>query len=188
MYDFDNDGYKDLFFANSHFPGSEPYAHSDPAIPNKVLRNLGNGRFADVSSAAGRDFQLPALYHGAAFADFDNDGRVDVITTAVNGPARLFRNVSPRTGHWLALRLIGTRNNRDGLGARVRITLPSGRVQYNRATTSVGYASSSQALVHFGLGPYERVREIEIRWPGDRVQVLKGLGGDRVLAVQEPLY
>jgi hypothetical protein len=186
LYDFDNDGHKDLFLATSHFPGSEPYAHSDAAIPNRVLRNQGNGRFADVSIAAGRDFQIPALYHGAAFADFDNDGRVDVIVTAVNGTARLFRNLSPRTSHWIALRLVGTMSNRDGLGARVRLTLPNGAVQYNHATTSVGYASSSEPLVRFGLGPYQTVTEVDIRWPSGRAQVLKAIGGNRVLVVQEP--
>ena len=186
MYDLDNDGHKDLFFATSHFPGSEPYVRSDAAIPNHLFRNLGNGRFADVSIAAGRDFQTPALYHGAAFADFDNDGRIDVVVTAVNSPARLFRNISPPESHWIALRLVGTRSNRDGIGAKVRLTLPSGSVQYNHATTSVGYASSSEPLVHFGLGPYDTPQEIEIRWPSGRVQVLRGIKGGRVVVVQEP--
>jgi hypothetical protein len=186
IYDFDNDGHKDLFFANSHFPGSEPHIHSDAAIPNHVLRNLGNGFFDDVSSAAGRDFQIPALHHGAAFADFDNDGRIDVVVTAVNSRAKLFRNVSPPGAHWIALRLTGTRSNRDGLGARVRLTLPTGDVRYNHATTSVGYASSSEPLVRFGLGPYETAKAIEIHWPSGLVQVLQNIKGDRVLTVREP--
>jgi hypothetical protein len=134
---------------------------------------------------AGPDFQLPALYHGAAFADFDNDGRVDAVVTAVNSPARLYRNTSPPS-HWIALRLVGTRSNRDGLGARVKLTLPSGAVQHNHATTSVGYASSSEPLVHFGLGPYGTVAEVEIRWPSGRLQTLKSVGCDRVLVVKEP--
>jgi hypothetical protein len=185
MYDFDNDGHKDLFFANSHFPGYEAYAHADSALSNRVLRNLANGRFEDVSIAAGRDFQIPALHHGAAFADFDGDGRVDVVVTALNSPVKLFRNTS-LPAHWIALRLVGTRSNRDGLGAKVRLTMPTGRAQYNHATTSVGYASSSEPLVRFGLGPYETAQEIEIRWPSGRVQVLKGIKGDRMLEVQEP--
>jgi hypothetical protein len=186
MFDFDNDGHKDLFFATSHFPGSGPRGSSNAPLPNHVLRNLGNGWFDDVSELAGRDFQIPALHHGAAFADFDNDGRIDVVVTAINSYAKLFRNTSPASGHWIALRLVGTRSNRDGLGAKVRLTLPTGAVQYNRATTAVGYASSSEPVVRFGLGPYEEAKEIQVRWPSGRVQVLKGIRGGRVLTIKEP--
>src|SRR5437016_5591457 len=186
MFDFANHGHKDLFFATSHFPGSGPRGSSNAPLPNHVLRNLGNGWFDDVSELAGRDFRIPALHHGAAFADFDNDGRIDVVVTAINSYAKLFRNTSPAPGHWIALRLVGTRSNRDGLGARVRLTLPSGAVQYNRATTAVGYASSSEPLVRFGLGPYEEAKEIQVRWPSGRVQVLKGIRGGRVLTIREP--
>jgi hypothetical protein len=185
MYDFDNDGYKDLFYAASHFPGSEPQVHSDAALPNHVLRNLGNGAFEDVSSLAGPDFQRRALFHGAAFADFDNDGRIDVVVSAVNGKLKLFRNVSPEPGHWIALRLVGTKSNRDGLGARVRLTLPPGGAEYNHATTSVGYASSSEPVVRFGLGPYVSAPEIEIRWPSGMVQTLRDTHADQLLTVKE---
>jgi hypothetical protein len=184
--DFDNDGHKDLFAAVSHFPGSEPYAGSDAMLPNRVFLGREGATFEDVSRYAGRDFQRPALFHGAAFADFDNDGRVDVIVTAQNSPVRLFRNISPRSGHWIALRLEGTRSNRDGLGAWVRLTCADGRVEYNHAGTSVGYASSSEPLVRFGLGPYDSVKEVEIRWPGGRVQVLTAPQPDRVITVREP--
>ena len=186
MFDFDNDGHKDLFFAASHFTGSGPRGRSDAALPNHVLRNMGNRFFEDVSMFAGRDFQVPGMHHGAAFADFDNDGRIDVVVTTIGSSAKLLRNVSPEPGHWIALRLVGTRSNRDGLGARVQLTLPSGTVQYNHATTAVGYASSSEPLVRFGMGPYERAKEIQIRWPSGRVQELRDIGGDRVLTVKEP--
>src|SRR5205085_2363657 len=134
-------------------------------LPNSVLRNLGNGRFQDVSGTAGKDFQAAALYRGAAFADFDNDGKLDVVVSAINAPARLFQNVTRNSGHWLALKLIGTRSNRDGLGARVRLTLPNGQYLFNHVTTSVGYASSSEPIVRFGLGHYTQAQSIEIRWP-----------------------
>jgi hypothetical protein len=186
MFDLDNDGHKDLFFANSHFPGSGPRGSPHAELSNHVLRNQGNGWFDDVSALAGSDFQIPALHHGAAFADFDNDGRIDVVVTALNSYAKLFRNVSAASGHWIALRLTGTGSNRDGLGARVRLTLPNGAVQYNHATTAVGYASSSEPLVRFGLGAYEAAREIQIRWPSGKVQVLKGIEGGRVLTIKEP--
>jgi hypothetical protein len=184
LYDFDNDGRKDLFAAISHFPGSEPFAGAEAAQPNRVFRGSRSGTFEDVSAWAGNDFQTPALYHGAAFADYDNDGRVDVVVTAQNSPARLFRNVT-RTGHWIAFRLTGTRSNRDGLGARVVITLPNGTVQYNRASTSVGYASSSEPAVRFGLGPYTAVDRVEIHWPGGHFQILEHLEADRVHKVKE---
>jgi len=185
-FDFENDGHKDLFVATSHFPGSEPYAGSDAALPSHVFRGSENGMFEDVSRYAGADFQRPALFHGAAFADFDNDGRVDVVVTAQNSPARLFRNTSVQPGHWIALRLEGTRSNRDGLGARVRLTRADGNLEYNHTSTSVGYASSSEPLVRFGLGPYDSVKEIEINWPSGRLQVLPAPPADRVISVKEP--
>jgi enediyne biosynthesis protein E4 len=106
--------------------------------------------------------------------------------TAVNSPARLFRNVSQRSAHWIALRLEGTASNRDGIGARIRIVLPNGETHYNRAGTSVGYASSSEPLVRFGLGTYAVAREIEIQWPGGRSQVLAEIKGDRIVTLREP--
>lgn len=187
LFDFDNDGNKDLFFASSHFPGSQTYVHEDSETPNHVLRNLSSGSFEDVSKLAGEDFQKAALFHGAAFADFDGDGRIDVVVSAVNGPLRLFRNVSPEPGHWLALRLHGTRSNRDGVGTRVRVQLPPGNSLYNHATTAVGYASSSEPLVRFGLGPYDAASEIEIRWPSGRVQMLKNVKTDAIVEATEPM-
>jgi enediyne biosynthesis protein E4 len=107
------------------------------------------------------------------------------VVTAVNGPVRLLRNLSPGPAHWVALRLSGTQSNRDGLGAAVKLTLPTGALKYNRATTTVGYASASEPLVRFGLGPYERASEIQIRWPGGRVQLLRDVKADRVVTVKE---
>ena len=185
MYDFDNDGWKDLFFALSHFPNLERFIGRSVALPNKVFRNLGGKRFADVSAGAGEDFQKAALHHGAAFADFDNDGRVDVVVSVLNGPAKLYRNVTPNAGHWLAFKLQGTRSNRQGLGAVIRVTLPDGRVLTNHATTSVGYASSSEALVRFGLADQQRASKVEVRWPGGRTEVMKDVPGDRVIDVKE---
>lgn len=186
LYDFDNDGYKDLFTANSHFPGLERELGTETALPNSVFRNEGNGRFADVSKTAGGDFQLSGHYRGVAFADFDNDGRVDAVVSNVDGPARLFRNITPDAGHWLALKLRGTRSNRDGIGARIAVTLPSGRKLYNHCTTSVGYASSSESLVRFGFGKDTAAKLIEIRWPSGAVQDLRNVEADRVLNVREP--
>src|SRR5205085_9146788 len=119
-------------------------------LPNSLFRNLGNGRFEAVWATGGADFQRAAMHHGAAFGDFDNDGRVDVVVSVVNGPAKVFRNVTAGDNHWLGVRLVGSRSNRDGLGAQVRVMLPDGMALYNHATTSVGYASSSEPIVRFG--------------------------------------
>ena len=186
LYDFDNDGFKDVFTANAHFPALERFLGRDPSLANSVFRNQGNGHFQDVSKDAGKDFQLPGQYRGVAFADFDNDGRLDAVVSNVNGPVRLFRNITPGAGHWLALKLIGSRSNRDGIGAKVAVTLSDGRHLYNHCTTSVGYASSSEPLVRFGLGPENAAKLVKIQWPSGQVQELRDIRGDQVLKVQEP--
>src|SRR3569833_2717425 len=142
MFDFDNDGWRDLFFTASHFPALDRYLGRAPELPNRVFRNLDGRKLEDVAAQAGVDFQQSGLYHGAAFADFDNDGRVDVVVTTLDGAARLFRNVTEPAGHWLAIRLRGHKANRQGLGATVRVTLADGRQLYGEATAAVGCASS----------------------------------------------
>ena len=185
MYDFDNDGWKDLFFALSHLSQSDRYMGLDSILPNRVFRNVAGKRFVDVSAAAGPDFQQAAMHRGVAFADFDNDGRVDAVVSVVNGPAKLFRNVTGGQSHWLAIRLRGRRSNRQGLGAVVHAHLPDGRDLYNQATTTVGYACSSEALVRFGLGANRVAERIEIRWPGGGVQQISGVAADRIVDVVE---
>ena len=185
MYDFDNDGWKDLFFSLSHLAELDKYLGRDSALPNRIFRNIEGQRFEDVSAAAGPGFQSAAMHRGVAFADFDNDGRVDAVVTVLNGQAKLFRNVSAGGQHWLALKLRGRRANRMGLGASVKVHLPDGRDLYNHATTAVGYASSSEALVRFGLGSNKIVEKIEIRWPGGGMQSVANVTADRILEVDE---
>jgi len=185
LYDFDNDGFKDVFTANAHFPALDQYLSTAAALPNSLFRNQGDGRFEDVSKTAGADFQLAGQYRGVAFADFDNDGRLDAVVSNVNGPARLFHNVTSNAGHWLAVKLTGTRSNRDGIGARVAVTLPSGRTLYNHCTTSVGYASSSEPLVRFGLGEQALAKLIQIRWPSGQVQDISDVSSNQVVTIRE---
>ncbi len=184
MFDFDNDGWKDLFFANSHFPGLERLLGGPTALPCTVFHNTG-GRFEDVSAQAGPALRHTAYYRGAAFADFDGDGLVDVVVTALNEPARILKNVSAGAGHWLAIRLVGTTSNRDGIGTEIQVTLPDGATLYNHATTSVGYASSSEPLVRFGLGKQAKAREIRITWPGGQVQMVKDVVANRILEIRQ---
>jgi len=186
LYDFDNDGFKDVFTANAHFPALDQYLSTAAALPNSLFRNQGDGRFEDVSKTAGADFQLAGQYRGVAFADFDNDGRLDAVVSNVNDPARLFHNVTSNAGHWLAVKLTGTRSNRDGIGARVAVTLPSGRTLYNHCTTSVGYASSSEPLVRFGLGEQTLAKLIQIRWPSGQVQDISDVSSNQVVTIREP--
>jgi hypothetical protein len=185
MYDFDNDGWKDLFFALSHLAQVDAYTGNDSRLANRVFRNLGGERFADVSAAAGPDFQQAAMHRGVAFADFDNDGRIDAVVSVVNGPAKLFHNITGGGAHWLALRLHGRHANRQGLGAAVHVHLPDGRDLYNHATTAVGYACSSEPLVRFGLGANRVAEKIEIRWPGGGTQQLAHVAADRIVEVDQ---
>jgi enediyne biosynthesis protein E4 len=186
-YDFDNDGYKDLFTANSHVSenvhiyGPERYRQR-----NAIFRNMGSGQFQDVSRSAGVSMNEAAAHRGSAFGDLNNDGKVDVVVSAIGSPAEVLYNTSPSANHWLIIQTVGTKSNRDGIGTSIKIVGTSGLTQYNHVTTAVGYASSSDKRVHFGLGPDARVRRIELRWPSGKIQVLTDVAADRILKVVEP--
>jgi hypothetical protein len=152
--------------------------------PNAVFRNLNGRKFADASPGAGAEFQKAAPHRGVAFGDMDNDGRVDAVVTVLNGEAKYFRNLS-ESGNWILLKLVGTKNNRMGLGAQVRITLDDGSKQWNQATTAVGYACSSDPRVHFGVGAAKVIREIEITWPTRAKQVLRDVPVNQILTIGE---
>jgi hypothetical protein len=186
--DFDNDGWKDLLVARSNVLDNISKVVPRRQYPerNSVFRNLGDGTFQDVSREAGADFQEQAPHRGVAFGDIDNDGRVDAVVTVLNGAVKLFHNVSGGNNHWTLLKLVGTKSNRMGIGAQIRITTEDGRSQWNEVTTAVGYASSSDSRVHFGLGSNRHIREIEIRWPSGIRQVLQEPNEDRIVTVQEP--
>ncbi len=186
--DLDNDGWKDLVVARSNvLDNIEKISHHFRyAEPNSVFRNLGNGQFEDVSASAGPDFTRPLPHRGLAYGDLDNDGRMDLVVTALGAPVSVFRNITETRNHWVLLKLIGTKSNRMGIGARIRITTDDGRMLYNEATTSTGYAASSDPRVHFGLGSSRVMSEVEIRWPSGIRQLLHGVAADRVLEVTEP--
>jgi len=179
VFDFNNDGWKDVFTANAHV--NDRVEMFEPAVyreKNSVFVNEG-GMFRDVSEGAG--MTLAAAHRGAAFGDFNGDGRIDAVVSALGGKAELWENVSPEPQHWIILRLRGTKSNRDGIGARVRI----GK-QVNEMTTATGYASSSDWGVHFGLGSVAMVKTIAIDWPSGTKQVLTDVKADQVLQVTEP--
>jgi hypothetical protein len=183
-YDFDNDGYKDLFSANSHVSENanlDPLQHYRQR--NAIFRNLKNGTFANVSASAG--LTEATAHRGCAFGDLNNDGKVDIVVSAIGSPAELLYNISPGDNHWIAIQTIGVKSNRDGIGTRIKVTSNSGLVQYNHVTTAGSYASSSDKRVHFGLGADTLIREIELRWPSGTVQELHNVKVDQILKVTE---
>jgi len=184
-YDFDNDGYKDLFTANSDIlDNSMQLAHRPYALPNGLFRNKGNLIFEDLSLKAGTTFSIPAPHRGAAFGDLNNDGKMDIVTTVLNGQPEIMMNRTENQNHWIVFNLIGVKSNRDGLGARIKIATGRGS-QYNQATTAVGYNSSSDKRVHFGLGAASAIDRVEIAWPSGTKQILTNVKADQILTIRE---
>ena len=190
-YDFDNDGWKDIFVANAAILDNEMEVEHRPfPLPDSLYRNEGKNRFRDVSATAGPAFRFAAAHRGAAFGDFRNTGRIDAAVTVLNGPPQLLINTTgdelapAKRNHWILLKLAGSADNRDGLGTRVKITTIHGS-QYNEATTAVGYNSSSDKRVHFGLGDATVIDTIELWWPTGVHQLLTGVKADQVLTIAE---
>jgi hypothetical protein len=187
FFDFDNDGWKDLFVTRGHVE-SMPVPGAEIDEYNTVFHNPGkNGTWIALTAEAGLTAAPGARHRGCAFADLDGDGRVDVVATALGADAEIWMNRSKDSGHWLDIALRGTKSNRDGIGARVKMVSDSS-TQYNHMTTSVGYASSSDGPVHFGLGPDRLARIVEIQWPSGILQVLKNVTADQVMHVTEPAH
>ncbi len=184
LYDFDNDGWKDLFVSRGHVE-ARPKPGMPIEQPNTVFRNLGrSGKWQALTAEAGFAAAPPARHRGCAFGDFDGDGRVDIVTTALLAEPEIWMNRTEGSGHWLDVKLKGKKSNRDGIGAVVKVVTKAG-VQFNHMTTSVGYASSSHGPVHFGLGEEKRADVVEIRWPSGIVQTLRNVAADRVITVEE---
>jgi hypothetical protein len=185
IYDFDNDGWKDIFVSRGHVESLNMEGRDQVNQHNTVFRNLANGTFSALTEEAGFATQPARRHRGSAVGDLDGDGRLDVVVSALAEPAEIWRNDSPGEHHWLELKLMGTTSNRDGIGAAIKVTSKH-QVQYNHVTTAAGYASSSAGPVHFGLGADDMADRIEIRWPSGTVQRLTGVKCDRVLEVKEP--
>ena len=178
--DFDNDGLKDLFSANSAIlDNSELIDHRPYKLASTVFRHSRPGRFTLFA------IDSPAAHRGAALADLDGDGKLDIVINCLNAPPEILMNRSPAANHYLLLDLQGTGSNRDGLGTRVEVVTSAGH-QFNHATTSVGYGSSSDRRVHFGLGNADRVQTLRVTWPSGKEQILHDVTADRVLKIVEP--
>ncbi len=183
--DFDNDGWKDIFVTRGHVQSLGLSSRMMVEQPNTVFANLGHAVFRALTAEAGLTAQPPRRHRGSALGDLNRDGRLDLVVSALAAPAEIWLNDSPGGNHWLDLDLEGTRSNRDGIGARIKIAA-GGTIQYNHVSFAVGYASSSAGPVHFGLGRSESADLVEIRWPSGTVQELKNVAADRVVKVKEP--
>jgi hypothetical protein len=184
--DYDNDGARDLFMANGHVLDNIARYHADTqyAETKLMFRNNGRGIFENVSDLLGPDFQLPRVSRGAAVADFDNDGDLDILVNNNGQAPQLLRNDGGNTNHWLELLLIGTKSNRDGVGARVKLSAGD-LMLYDQRKGGMSYQSAQDPRLHFGLGPRSNVAAIEILWPSGNVTKLTNLKSDQIIAIKE---
>jgi hypothetical protein len=178
IYDFDNDGYLDILIFHGGLIHLIPQEHT-------VFRGLGNGKFEDVSRLAGSVVNRRSVARGACFADYDNDGKVDAFLVNLGDKGTLFHNVSLNTGHWLSIKLQGTKSNRDGIGAKVQVYAGGNQWLQERVAAS-SYLSQSEARLHFGLGSNTTVDRIVVNWPSGKEQTLANQSVDRVLTIVEP--
>jgi hypothetical protein len=184
--DFDNDGWKDIFVSRGDVASPAMADHVHVEQPNTVFRNLAGKRWSALTEEAGFTSSPQKRHRGSAYGDFDHNGKLDLVVSAIGAPAEIWMNDSRNDNHWLELALQGTKSNRDGIGAKIRLTTADG-IQYEQVSFASGYASSSAGPVHFGLGTAKIVGEIEIRWPSGVIQKLSHVPADRILRVKEPM-
>ncbi len=184
--DFDNDGDRDVFVASGHLHDNvEQFDDTSTYLqPNVLLMNTGNGKFVDVSNRCGDGLAVKLSSRGVAFGDLDNDGDVDVVILNSRREPTLLRNDSPPGNHWIQIRLRGTKTNRDGVGARVKVTAGE-LTQIDEVHSGRGYQSHFGTRLHFGLGKHDGAVRIEVRWIGGGVDVLENVRVDRLLTVVE---
>jgi enediyne biosynthesis protein E4 len=185
FFDYNLDGWPDIFVANGHI--EEDIEHVQRRVryaePPHLFQNLGRGKFSEVTQSAGAAFAAPRVARGAAYADIDNDGALDILVTTNNGPAILFRNEGA-TNHSLRVKLIGTKSNRDGIGSVVRVT-SGGESQSQMLRSGSSYLSSSELVLTFGLGARAQVDAVEVRWPSGQTDRIEKVAADQIVTVKE---
>jgi len=184
--DYDNDGLRDIFMANGHILDNIELYHPETryAEPKLLYRNNGRGHFENFSDKLGNDLQFPRVSRGAAVADFDNDGDLDILVNNNGQEPQLLMNDGGNTNHWLEVDLVGTKSNRDGTGARVKV-VSGDLILYDQSKGGRSYQSAHDRRLHFGLGSRNRVDLIEIRWPSGKVGTMKDVEINRVITIKE---
>jgi hypothetical protein len=186
LFDFDNDGWKDLLIAQGH--DLDTIEKTNPSLhyrePLLLARNTGE-QFVNVSETAGEVFRKSWVARGMAIGDLDNDGRLDAVVTTNDGPAHVLHNETIAGNHWLLLKLVGHKSNRDAIGASVKLVTRSGQ-QFATVSTAGSYLSSSDKRVHFGLGKEQTVESVEIHWPSGIAQTVRNIPADQILQIDEP--
>ena len=185
FFDYDLDGWPDMFVANGHLDSDIERIQKRIKYrqPPHLFRNLGNGKFTEVTSSAGAAFAMPRVARGAAYADIDNDGDLDLLVTTNGGPAVLFRN-DGAANHSLRVKLVGVKTNRDGIGAVVRVR--SGRdQQWQMLRSGSSYLSQSELVLTFGLGPTAQTSEVEVQWPSGEKDRLQDVAAGQTITIQE---
>ena len=187
FFDYDLDGLLDIFAANGHV--SDDISAVQPRVkyaePAHLFRNLGSKKFDEVTASAGAALTQPVVGRGAAYGDFDNDGDLDLLITSNNGPARLLRNDGGNRNHSVRVRAIGAASNRDGIGARIKVTLDNGSVRWGMVKTGSSYCSQSELPLTFGLGARTGIKSLEVIWPSGRTETITGLRADESVTIKE---
>jgi hypothetical protein len=175
-----------LFVANGHVYPQVDSSHLPDtyAQQNQLFRNLGNGQFSEVTDRAGESLEMVQASRGVASGDFDNDGRMDMLVVNMDDTLTLLHNTTHNDNHWLMIKVIGSKSNRDGIGARLRLTA-GGQTQIREVKTAGSFASSNDPRVHFGLGPAENIERLEILWPSGEKHSFQGVPVDRILVIHE---
>jgi enediyne biosynthesis protein E4 len=185
FFDYDNDGWPDIFIADGHIEDEIERVQKrvSYAEPPHLFRNLGNGKFEEVTTKMGAGFRAPKVARGAAYADINNDGALDILVTTNGGPAHLYRNEGG-TNHSLRVKLAGTKSNRDGIGAIVRVTAGSDK-QWEMMKSGSSYLSQSELVLTFGLGPKTKADTVEIQWPSGQVDKLSTINAGQTVTIEE---
>jgi hypothetical protein len=186
FFDYDNDGDLDIYVANGHIIDNIPQFNDSLSYAQRdfLYENVGGGKFKEVGRQHGAYFSQAFVGRGMALADIDNDGDLDIVVSNSDQRAVLLRNDGGNSRHYLRLRLIGTRSNRDGIGAKVRVTA-GGKSQVEELRSGTSYLSQNELVLHFGLGAATRAEKVEIRWPSGRKQLLNDVAANQTLTVKE---